>query len=413
MTVRRFLVALVVLICGPAMAQMFVPQAKLGRPARPALTHPLVFYVAKGAPDSCGSGCDSWIAVEGQIDSTAAARFRKFYQPLRGRNLPIYVMSPGGNLEQALAMGELLHEKPVVARVARTVVQECGFEAQDSDVCLKLKQSGRELAGRLWTRNAICNSACPYFLLGARTREIAPDASIGVHSAKVITQFSGTVTPTAEMRAAAAARGRARSDGLLASYFARMGADTGLLKLIGTVKFEDIHVLTRDEIVRFGIDRRERVETPWQFENGVRSLAAKVSMQRYEGEDAYRLLQWRLICISTEQFEFDLQRPTATAALPLVAIGSDSAKPLYFTPIPARTPGSEFWGARLPRSAVDKLTEQPQFELIESSQGSDGQRHAVSTPLSTEGLSRAVDALLPSCPPAKTVTISTRDTQAK
>ena len=413
MAVRSFLVALVVLICGPAMAQVFVPQAKPGRPAWPAKTHSVVFYVAKGAPDSCGSGCDTWIAIEGQIDITAAARFRKFFQPLRSRNLPIYITSPGGNLEQALAMGTLLHEKPAVARVARTVVQECGFEAQDSDVCLKLKQSGRELSGRLWTRNAICNSACPYFLLGARTREIAPDTSLGVHSAKVITQFLGIVAPTAEMRAAAAERGRARSDGLLASYFTRMGADTGLLKLASTVKFEDVHILTREEIVRFGIDRRERVETPWQFENGGRSMAGKVASEKVEGDDAYRLLQWRLICITTEQFELDVQRPVGKALLPLVAIGSDGAKPLYFTSIPTKVPGAEFWGVRLPRAAVDHLAGQSQFELIESSQGTDGQRHAASTTLSTEGLSRAVEVLLPTCPPSKAVTISTRDAVVK
>ena len=28
-----------------------------------------------------------------------------------------------------------------------------------------------------------------------------------------------------------------------------------------------MHVLTRDEIVRFGIDRRDFVETPWMFES--------------------------------------------------------------------------------------------------------------------------------------------------
>ena len=27
----------------------------------------MMFYVVKGAPDACGRGCDSWIAVEGQV----------------------------------------------------------------------------------------------------------------------------------------------------------------------------------------------------------------------------------------------------------------------------------------------------------------------------------------------------------
>jgi hypothetical protein len=414
MALRSVLVALFVMVGGSAMAQT-VARPVQPAPARPApraaQAHPVVFYVAKGASDSCGPGCDTWIAIEGQIDGSAAARFRKFLQPLRSRNLPIYVTSPGGNLEQALAMGTFLHEKPAVVRVARTVVKECGFEAQDREVCLKLKRSGRELTGDLWTRNAICNSACPYFLLGATTREIAPDTSLGVHSAKVITQFLGVV-PTPEMRAVATERGRARSDGLLASYFARMGGDTGLLKLVSAVKFEEVHVLTREEIIRFGLDRREQVETAWQFENGVRSIAGKVATQKVEGDTSYRLLQWRLICLNTEQFELDVQRPTTKSVFPTVAVSGAAAMPLYFTPIPIKTPGSEFWGTRMTRAAVDKLAGQPQFEFIELSQTADG-RHAVTTVLSTEGLSHAVDTLLPTCPLPKTVAVSTRDTAAK
>src|SRR5260221_5437363 len=172
MTLRTFPVAILVLICGPALAA-----SSASRPAqREAAPPQMVFYVAKGAHDACGRGCDSWIAIEGQVDSGAALRFRKILRQIKDRNLPMYFSSPGGNLDQALAMGAMLRERPVVARVARTVVRECGFESQDSAPCLKLKQSGRELHGDLWTRGAICNSACPYLILGANTREIAPDA---------------------------------------------------------------------------------------------------------------------------------------------------------------------------------------------------------------------------------------------
>jgi hypothetical protein len=413
MSLRRVLVAVFVLVYGAATAQTLTRPVQATRPRLPPQliqTHPVVFYVAKGAPETCGPGCDTWIAIEGQIDGSAASRFRRFFQPLRNRNLPIYITSPGGNLDQALAMGTFLHERPALVRVARTVVRECGFEAQDSDVCLKLKRSGRQLTGDLWTRNAICNSACPYFLLGASKREIAPDTSLGVHSAKVITRFLGVV-PTPEMLALATQRGRERSNGLLASYFSRMGADTGLLKLAGTVKFEDVHVLTREEIVRYGIDRREQVETPWQFENGIRSMVGKISTQKAEGETSYRLLQWRLICLSTEHFELDVQRPTPKSVLASVAISEAAAAPLYFTRI-SKTAGLEFWGARMTRAAVDELAGQPQFEFVESSQNADG-RHGERTELSTEGLSRALDVLLPTCPPAKeTVTARDRSGQA-
>jgi hypothetical protein len=124
-------------------------------------------------------------------------------------------------------MGAMLRERPVIARVARTVVNECGFEAQDSAVCLKLKQSGRELHGSFWTRNAMCNSACPYLILGATTREIAPDAVLAVHSPKVVVSFRGGI-PTQQMRAAATARGIERADRMLSSYVFKMGAEGAL-----------------------------------------------------------------------------------------------------------------------------------------------------------------------------------------
>ena len=189
MTLRAIPVAILVLICGPALAA-----SPAIRPApREAPTPPMVFYVAKGAPDACGRGCDSWIAVEGEVDSGAAVRFQKFLRQTGNRHLPMYFSSPGGNLDQALAMGAMLRERPTVARVARTVVKECGFEAQDGEVCLRLKQSGRELHGDLWTHGAMCNSACPYLILGAATREIAPDAVLAVHSPKVVVHFSGGI----------------------------------------------------------------------------------------------------------------------------------------------------------------------------------------------------------------------------
>jgi hypothetical protein len=166
--------------------------------------------------------------------------------------------------------------------VARTVVQECGFEAQDGDACIRLKLSGRELHGDLWTRGAMCNSACPYLILGATTREIAPDTVLAVHSPKVVVRFSGGV-PTQQMRAAATQRGIERADLMLSKYVFRMGAEGALLDLARNVKFESLHVLTREEIAAFGIDRRDFVETPWSFENGARSLCARSRFKRTTG----------------------------------------------------------------------------------------------------------------------------------
>jgi hypothetical protein len=428
MTLRVLLVATLVLACGPAMAATTMPIARPAPTARaapvaqPALTArptrtarpaarpaprtppvpPMTFYVAKGAADSCGRGCDSWIAVEGQVDSGAAPRFRKFFQKVRERKLPIYFSSPGGNLDQALTMGAMLREKPVTARVARTVVRECGFEAQDSDVCIKLKQSGRELHGDLWTRGAMCNSACPYLMLGATTREVAPDAVLAVHSPKVVVHFSGLGIPSPEMRAAATVRGHERADRMVASYIVRMGIDIGLLDLASTVKFEDIHALTREEIIRFGIDRRERVETPWIFENIGRSTVRKIASLKTGGDKSYRLSQWRLFCFNTDQFELDFQRPIATSSVyPTVQISSGASVALYFKSPPLKAQGFEIWGVRMNRTSLQSFIDVPQFDFTETSQTPDGHRLAHSATFSSEGLAGALDNLLATCPSAK------------
>ena len=398
---RAVFLAILVLAGGSASAA--VPKARATPPK--AVTPPMVFYVVKGAPDACGRGCDSWIAVEGQVDAAAAPRFKKFLQRIGNRNLPLYFYSPGGNLDQALAMGAMLRERRAVARVARTVVRDCGFEAQDGDACLKLKQSGRELRGELWTRGATCNSACPYLMLGATTREVAPDALLAVHSPKVVVHFRGGV-PSAEMRAAATVRGIERADRVLASYIVKMGGDIALLELARTIKFESMHVLTRDEIVRFGIDRREFVETQWIFENNGRSMAHKAVVERNDSDKSWRTTQWRVICFNADQFELDLQRPALSGSVfPTMAISTGASVAQYFKSPPAKLQGYEIWGLRMNKEGVQSLSSEPQFSFTETSQATGGTRTARTAKLSSEGLGRALASLVETCPPPKNIAL--------
>jgi len=396
MTLRTLIIAALLLFSAPAIA---APTARPSPADAPA--PPVMFYVVRGAPDSCGLGCDRWIAVEGQIDRDAAGRFKKFIKQLKDRKLPLYFSSPGGNLEQAIFIGNMLRELSATARVARTIVKDCGFEAQTSDVCLKLKRSGRELAADLSTRNAQCNSACPYLMLGAVTREVAPDAVLGVHSPRVVLRYSGG-QPTREMLAAATQRGVERADRLLSNYVVRMGIEGELLDVARAIKFEDMHVLTRDEMFRFGIDRREFVETPWAFENLGRALIRKSAIARNEGGKSWRTLQWRLFCLNTEQFQLDFQRQvTASPTFATVSISSGGAKPLAFAFPPAKPAGYEVWGLRMQRSSAQALAELPQIDLTETAIAPDGRRLAHPEKLSTEGLPASLASLLASCPPPK------------
>src|SRR5262245_47897878 len=104
MKLRAFFVVILVLLGASASA---APVRV--RPAPPPMpVAAMLFHVVQGAPDTSGRGGDSWIAVEGQVDGAAAPRFRKFLQTIGNRDLPIYLASPGGNLDQALAMGTML-----------------------------------------------------------------------------------------------------------------------------------------------------------------------------------------------------------------------------------------------------------------------------------------------------------------
>jgi hypothetical protein len=361
----------------------------------------MTFYVVKGATDACGRGCDSWIEAEGKIEGGTAARFKAFLDRLKDRSLPIYFNSPGGNLDQAILMGNMLHAKLSIARVGRAVVRECGFEAQDSDACVKLKQSGRELHGDLFTRAALCASACPYLFAGAAVREVAPDAVVGVHSPKIVFNFHGAPQPDAAVIAAADQRGHERADHMVAVYLAKMGIDAALLSVAKTTRFEDIHILTREEIARFGLDRRELVETPWKFESSGLNMMHKVVAVRAPGETSFRLLQWRVACFDTNRFALDFQRPTpGTTSYATVAIVASDAKPVYFSYPPAKGTGVEQWALRMPRPALQSLLDRPEVELTETSLAADGQRMPHTTKLSNEGWAGAMETLLATCPPA-------------
>ena len=359
----------------------------------------MTFYVVKGTPDSCGRGCDTWIEAEGKIESDTAARLKTFLDRLHDRNLPIYFASPGGNLDQAIAMGNMLHGKPAVARVGRTMVRECGFEAQDDEVCVKLKRSGRELHGDLFTNGAICASACPYVFMGAALHEVAPDAILAIHSPKVVLNFHGG-QPGAFVMAAANQRGRERADRIAAVYFAKMGIDAGLLSLTRTVKFEDIHILTREEIARFGLDRREFVETAWRFESNMRNTVRKIAVVKGAGETPFRLMQWRVACFDTDLFVLDFQRPIPAAGLASVSIAHSGASPVQFNG-PAKGSSVEQWSMRLIRSRLDALVNHPQIEIIETSVAADGRLVPQTTKLSNEGWAGAIETLVAGCPLSK------------
>jgi hypothetical protein len=181
-----------------------------------------------------------------------------------------------------------------------------------------------------------------------------------------------------------------------------VGADAALLALARSVRFEDMHVLTREEIVRFGIDRREFADTSWIFEPGTHGMVRKIAVQRKAGEASFRMIQWRVICFDGDRFELDFQRPIpANAVFATASLSYGGARPLGFTYPPRRGAGVEQWGMRLNKASLEPLLELPQAEFTETSLAPDGRQLPHKEKISGDGLAPSLDALLGTCPAAK------------
>jgi hypothetical protein len=193
-------------------------------------------------------------------------------------------------------------------------------------------------------------------------------------------------------------RGVERADRLLSNYVFKMGIEGELLDVAKHTKFEDMHVLTRDEMFRFGIDRREFVETPWAFENLGRALIRKSAISRGENGKTWRALQWRLFCLSAEQFQLDFQRQvSASPTLAAISISSGAAKPFAFVFPPSKPAGYEVWGLRMPKSSAQAIADLAQIDLTETAVAPDGRRLAHEEKLSTEGLAASLASLQGIC----------------
>jgi hypothetical protein len=80
MMFRLLLLAVLLLLNGGLRAE--TPAEKAGFAPR------LIIYNAKGPANSSGTGCDRWIAIEGQVDEGAAPRLRRFQRDVNETKRP-------------------------------------------------------------------------------------------------------------------------------------------------------------------------------------------------------------------------------------------------------------------------------------------------------------------------------------
>lgn len=395
MMVRLLFLATLLLIAGELRAQ--TPAEKAGFPSK------LVIYLAKGSANSCGPGCDHWIAVEGQVDQGSAARIRRFLAGVRDTPRPIYFHSPGGAVDQSYVIGRLLRSRKAIARVGRTIVTACTAGTQVDDACLKIKNAGGEVEATLTTRNAMCASACGYLFLGATTREVAPDAVLAVHNSRLTLTIRGDPPPriVAEIRE----RRLAIADQERVAFVSAMGIKRELTDLIKAVKFESIHVLTRPELYRFGIDTRGQPETSWTLEKGARPYVRKLALARKDDGASFRTREWRLLCENGNRGRLMFLREfdEGSAGETTVVMMAGSEKSVAFGRYPSRGGNAEMWSETVTPEVIKAMLAAPRLLMGESTSPSGGKANVSTFEVDTTGLEQAWTQILATCPPAPAV----------
>jgi hypothetical protein len=357
----------------------------------------LLIYNARGPANSCGAGCDRWIAIEGQVDVGAAARVARFLREAKDTSRPIYFHSPGGSVRPSYVIARMLRGRKAVARIGRTIATACSSGTQVDAACVKVKSAGGEVEAELTTRNAMCNSACGYQFLGATTREVAPDAVMAVHNSKLTLVVHGQIS--AQQMAEFKQRGMANADRERAAFVTSMGVSRELDDLIKTVKFETLHVLTRAELYRFGIDQRSLLETPWTFETAARPYVRKLATARQGDGAAFRSMEWRLFCETKTRARLMFVRESSEdAGNRTVMLMAGPQKSVAFGRYPARVGKYEVWSDVVTPEAMQAMLAASRLQMGESSPAAEGKSNLSTFDIDTLGLDVAWTRLLASCP---------------
>ena len=344
----------------PLMAQ--TPNAPSPELVKIPTTSEILFYVAHGDADVCGLGCSEWVAADGKIDAGAAQRFRSFLAKLGRRRPPMFLHSPGGAVGASIELGRLIHDQKFTVSVGHTVPHGCDRDKPLEKSCEALKRSGKELESDFDPNLAMCNSGCVYVLAAAATRLVPPWVRLGIHDVGIDPDRKG-------VSAAALAEGKRTAHARLQEFSRDMGIDKALLTAAFAVPFDTAKMIDRDEIARFGIDRRDFGEDVWRLA----PLTTPTISKRFffSGEQRhYRNAELRFDCGPSLRVMLGLNHDSSdqtSAGLPPVGIDVNGTHIDLRAPI--RSPKFDIGGSFVDADKFDSLTD----EAIITVTGADGQ----------------------------------------
>lgn len=226
---------------------------------------PMRFVVVRSNAPGCEPNCPEWISADGAIEAGTPALFKRTLRALKGRQLPVVVNSPGGNVDAALALGRMIRKNRLDIAVGVTVFSGCQPEATD---CGDNKGKGAAYFGMAFDDGAMCNSACPLMFSGGVRRVVGDFGYLGVHqitttfhrekllyrttyrivngkkkiiNTKVVSRKNAGSYKTYEMSKAV--------EKTLSAYLKEMGIDGGVLEVMKATPASEIRQIPLDEML--------------------------------------------------------------------------------------------------------------------------------------------------------------------
>ena len=235
------------------------------RDEAPDLGPAMRFVVVRSSAPDCEPNCPEWISAEGTIEASTPALFTRLLKTLGGRQLPIIVNSPGGNVDAALQLGRTIRKNKLDIAVGTTVFSGCSPQMKN---CRDDDAKAAPYLGDADDSGAMCNSACPLMFAGGVRRVVGEWAYLGVHqitttyrrekllyrttykilngkkkvlSTKIVSRKNAGSYKTYEMSKAVEKR--------LSAYLKEMGVDQGVLDVMKATPASDIRQIEPDDML--------------------------------------------------------------------------------------------------------------------------------------------------------------------
>ena len=268
----RFLVLWAVLLavaisCAPVEAAARKKQKT--EPEHPAFDLPMRVVIVRNNIGKCEPLCPQWISAEGQIMPNSPYMFKKALASLGDQKLPVVITSPGGDVDAALAIGEIIHKRGLDVAVGGTYFGGC---APRDKKCKLPKEQDGVYRGVVISGQGFCVSACPLILAAGAHRISGPGTYIGVHQiSRTISRervryferyqvvngkkkiLSRKVVSRKPMKSYVSTKLDKRLQKKLFGYLKKMGVDNSLLALFNRAPPTAMYQLTSAELKTTGL----------------------------------------------------------------------------------------------------------------------------------------------------------------